>query len=201
LSFIFVPRLVREQDAASEGSIAETQTATLIIKMSNQELDQKIRNSYIELVDLCVSEELRSELRAFFQNLSSYEGHAGFYTTLKFVMSHLDDNGIHFIMGLDWKASLADLRWRINSCLKDHHNVEVSLPTEDKYSPDTAISNESIFEDFNSPLNSVGLQLGFIDTQSDEYVIIIHRCEDRAKVSVAVNGIGYPNFDRNQPVL
>jgi hypothetical protein len=164
----------------------------------NKALDLNIRNSYIDLVDLCVSEKNRTELKSFFQNLNNYEGHEDYNTTLNFVMSHLDDLGIHFIMGLDWKASLADLRWRINSCLKDHHNIEVALPKDESYPANTAICNENIFEDFNAPLNSVGLQLGFIDTESDEFIVLIHRCSDRDKVELAVNGIGYSYFDRNR---
>ena len=48
-----------------------------------------------------------------------------------------------------------------------------------------------MFLDYDKALRKRGLQFGFIDTQSDEYVIFIHRIEDRLKAEEAVNKLAY----------
>ena len=46
------------------------------------------------------------------------------------------------------------------------------------------------------PLREKGLQMGFIDTESDEYIAVLHKVDDKEKVIKVVNNIGYAYFDK-----
>lgn len=149
------------------------------------------RNGYIELVHCCVAEATQAPLIYFFRTLKEYSNDADYGTTLNYVLAHLDDNSIPFIMALDWKADIETLEWRLQSSIKNNFNTFVELPQPDAYDKKAAVSFDGVLADFDRPLRKIGLQLGFIDTQSDEYVIVVHRVADRHNAEAAVEKIGY----------
>lgn len=150
------------------------------------------KNAYKELTELCInSNPKKNEVIAFIEKLKNYDKDSEYYTTLNYTMDFLDNNNIPFLLRLDWKAGIEDLEWILKSSLKENYNLSIDLPNESNYEENASISFDNVFEDFNKPIREKGLQIGFIDTQSDEYVIVLHKTTDKEKVEKAIKEIGY----------
>lgn len=154
------------------------------------------KQGYLQLIKLCALPGSQIQLIKFVQGLMNFDGDPGDLTTLNYVMRYLDENEIHLIMSLDWKAKVEDLEWRVSHALKDNYGISISLPRAEDFNEQETVSSDGVFEQFDKPLRHVGFQLGFIDTQSDEYVIIIHKTQDKNAVKSAVNNIGYKYFEK-----
>jgi len=159
------------------------------------------QEGYLTLIDLCVGTSNRSRLIDFVTNLKDYNGDENYTTTLNYVMAHLDRNSIHFIMALDWKQDIADLVWRIRSALKDNFDLMIELPKPTTYGERASVSYKNVFKDFDDALRFHNFQIGFIDTNSDEYVMIVHKTEHQDKVIEAVRKVGYDYLDANAPKI
>ena len=154
------------------------------------------KQGYVELTELCLSRENRNKLIAFFDGLKDFSQDRESITTLNYVMDYLDEHNIHFLMRLDWKASIEDLIWRLSGSLQDNYNISIDLPKLENYPRQASISYNNVFQDFNKSLIQNSFQIGFIDTQSDEYIILVHKIEDKERVEMAVNKIGYKYFQK-----
>ncbi len=159
------------------------------------------KQGYIELIKLCLGDTKTKEVSSFIDTLRNYNGDQNYYTTLNYVKEYLDNNGIHFIMVLDWKQEIRDLVWRVNSSLKDNFNTNIELPNPKDYGENASVSAKNVFRDFDKSIQKQNFKLGFIDTNSDEYVIIVHKISDESKVKEAVKKIGYPYLDANSPKI
>lgn len=159
------------------------------------------KEGYFELIKLCLGNSRRKDVSNFIDTLRNYNGDQNYYTTLNYVKEYLDNNGIHFIIVLDWKQEITDLVWRINSSLKDNYNTKIELPNPKDYGENASVSGKNVFKDFDKAIQKENLKLGFIDTNSDEYVIIIHKLSDEDEVKEAVKKIGYPYLDVNSPKI
>src|SRR5690606_11405801 len=124
-----------------------------------------------------------------------YEGDEDYLTTLNYFMEFLEKEQLNFIMPMDWKAGVEDLEWLLSTQLQRQYNLHLELPKPDQYDEMATVSVNGVFEDFDRVLRQKGLQLGFIDTQSDEYIVLLHRLNDKEKVQAAVAGIGYGYYE------
>ncbi|PIE50701.1 MAG: hypothetical protein CSA38_01665 [Flavobacteriales bacterium] len=159
-------------------------------------VSEEEKQGYLSLLKCCCSAEYQAELSPYFHTLKDYQDDEEYYTTLNFVMEYLEDNDYFFINRIDWKSDTANLAWQIEETLKKHYSeIRIDFP---KYDEDTSISEDNVFENFDACLRKHHLQLGFMDTESDEYVFIIHQISDRDKVEQFVNMIGYPYFERGE---
>jgi hypothetical protein len=152
---------------------------------------------YKTLMQLCLSANKKDLLNSFIDSLEDHDGDPDCYTTLNFFQSFLDEHDIHLVMALDWKADIADLHWRVSSALRQNFELTLNLPEPQSYPADKSIAHRGVFSDYDRVLKSEGMQLGFIDTQSDEYVILVHRTADRPYMEKAVHQIGYDYLDIN----
>jgi hypothetical protein len=168
------------------------------IHMTNIETQKQ---GYFELIELCLGDAKKIEVSNFIDTLHNYNGDENYYTTLNSAKEYLDNNGIHFIMALDWKQEITDLVWRINSSLRDNFNTKIELPYPTGYGKNASVSAKNVFKDFDKSIQKQNFKLGFIDTNSDEYVIIIHKVSDENEVKEATKKIGYPYLDVNSPKI
>lgn len=155
-------------------------------------LSDSQKQAYQRLTECCVHNE--SDLRkisTFIETLGNYEGDADYLTTLNYFMEFLEKEQLNFMMSMDWKAGVEDLEWLLSTQLQRQYKLHLELPTPDQYDEMATVSVNDVFEDFDRVLRQNGLQLGFIDTQSDEYVAVLHRINDKEEVKEAVAGIGY----------
>lgn len=155
------------------------------------------RAAYRELTDLCVYDKQDNlKVQKMIDTLENYDGDDEYFTTLNYFMDLLDDEDIRFIMRMDLSAGVEDLEWLLNSCLKNYPDTTVRLPIAANYDDETSVSANGVLEDFDKPLREKGLQFGFIDTKSDEYIAVLHKIEDKNSVKKAVKSIGYEYFEK-----
>ncbi|MDY3548396.1 hypothetical protein PG291_07265 [Riemerella anatipestifer] len=167
------------------------------IEETHSFLNEVQKKSYKELIELCINlNPKKNNVIAFIEKLKNYDKDSGYYTTLNYVMDFLDDNRISFILRLDWKAGVEDLEWVLQSSLKENYNLSIDLPNKRDYEENASVSYGNVFEDFDKPIRQKGLQMGFIDTQSDEYIIVLHKIKDKEKVKKAINKIGYDYYEK-----
>ena len=185
----------KKESMKSSNSLKTQKTLEQIIT-ELPKLKQIEKEGYIELSELCCSKEVQKKVIPFLEDLKDFSNEEEYLTTLNFVMEYLDNNNIFFIMSLDWKQDVETLKWRIENSLQNNFNLFVELPDLNNYSDRTSVSFDNVFEDFDKPLRKKGKQIGFIDTKSDEYVIIIHEIIDREKIIETVSKIGYNYFDK-----
>ncbi len=159
------------------------------------DLDESQKRAYKELTELCVLEKVnRIKIINFIDTLKDYDGDDEYDTTLNFVMEFLDDNNFNFIMRLDWKVDVETLKWKVSNALKENYSqINIDLPNENDYNDNTEF--EYVFENFNEFLLTKGLQLGFIDTESDEYIFVLHKVSDKKKIEKNINIIGYKYYE------
>ncbi|MDY3351087.1 hypothetical protein PG357_03700 [Riemerella anatipestifer] len=156
-------------------------------------LNEAHKNAYKELTELCIAlNPKKKDVIAFIERLKNYDKDS----ILNYIMSFLDNNNVPFILRLDWKAGIEDLEWVLQSSLKENYNLSIDLPNEKDYEEHVSVSCDNVFEDFDKPIRQQGLQMGFIDTQSDEYVIVLHKIADKDKIKKVINEIGYGYYEK-----
>ncbi|WP_299250581.1 hypothetical protein [uncultured Cytophaga sp.] len=155
-------------------------------------LNDTQKKAYQELTELCVyKNSSKVKILKRIEKLKNYDDDEEYYTTLNYFMEFLEEKDLNFIMRMDWKAEIEDLEWLLKKNLKDNYDVKPNLPKPENYDENASVSSDGVFQDYDQSLRENGLQLGFIDTQSDEYIVILHKVEDKEKIETAVNQIGY----------
>ena len=152
------------------------------------------RAGYQELVRLCVAAEDQAETLAFIDQLKDF-GYAPHYpSTLQYVCDASDAAGWYFITVVGSKYLVDDLQLVLKTALWPQC-LAVAWPDLAAYAPRTPVSAAGVWADFDRSLRAVGWQLGFLETDADEYVFVVHRVADAPAVRAAVQRIGYRYFE------
>lgn len=193
----------------SPGSIVELDKDYNLIKIEHltdfknrtnskpKKLAEKIKQSYSKLAKACLSEKDYSEFLKFVSELKNYDGHWQYGTTLNYVNEYLNKNKILLFLTLDWKAGIADLYWIIESALKNNFNKKIELPSPKDYLEGATVSLDNVFCDYKKAINKLNFELSILDTDSDQYVILIHKHSEKESVSNSIIGIGLKEMDLN----
>jgi len=154
-------------------------------------LKETERKGYEKLCALCLGPNNQDKVLQYILTLKDYQNDVNKQTTLHILMDYLDDNDIHFIMGLDWRSAVEDLDWRIAGALKQNFGLELDLPKLTNYPPDASISFDHVFTDFDAALRNEGYQMSIVNEGSDGYNLLVHQIADKTAVEDAVKQIGY----------
>lgn len=185
---------VKKDLIAIIGWFTDKKTPQDVIKIFELPDFETQRKSYIELTALCCSTETQKELMPFFQTLNDHQDDNHFGTTLEFVIDFLTENNYCFIEKLDWKQEIEDLEIYLENILRKNYNgLKIDFPKHDET---TTLFLEDVFGSYNICLQKHALQLGFIETQSDEYVFFVHKISDKEKIINLINTIGYEYFEK-----
>lgn len=166
---------------------------TLALETNYPALSYKAKESYQYLAQLCLPKNTRkNEVFEFINTLKNYDNDDDYLSTLNVFTDFLDDNDYHFIMSFDLNSETSNLAWRLNLALKENYNLFLALPP---YEKDISISCDSVITSFDEKLRENNLQLSIIDTESDEYVFLVHYINDIKPIKTAVEHIGYCLFE------
>ncbi|WP_397363202.1 hypothetical protein [Olleya sp. R77988] len=158
-------------------------------KPKPKKLSDKVKESYLNLAKVCLNENDHAKFQKFASELKNYDGHWEHGTTLNFVNDYLNKNKILLFMVLDWKAGIDDFNWNLASALENNFNRKIDLPSPNDYPERASVSFDNVFCDYKNLLNKSDLELSFIDTDSDQYVILVHPISDKETVGNSINGI------------
>lgn len=163
-----------------------------IIELPDFEIQRK---SYIELVKLCCSTETQQKLISFFEALKDYQGDKYYGTTLDYVIDFLTKNNYCFIEKLDWKQEVEDLELYLEAMVKTNYS-ELKIDFPQTFEKSTNLFLEDVFGTYNNCLKKQGIQMGFIDTQADEYVFFVHKIIHKEEIKNLINLIGYNYLEK-----
>jgi hypothetical protein len=65
----------------------------------------------------------------------------------------------------------------------------------DQWAPRASVSNGNVFATYNEFLLQYGFQLGFVNTDGDEYVLMVFKTTQKESVEEAVKLTGYGYFE------
>lgn len=150
------------------------------------------KEAYKKLAEICLNRNFRKGwVMKVIDVLKSYDTEDNRYATLSYFTERLDNEEFHFIMSLDWKADIADLEWRIRTALEDNFFKIVPIPKSWDFKENESISSPGVFEKFDSALRMEGFQLSLIDTEADEYVVLLHKAEHENEVKECIESLGF----------
>ncbi len=155
-------------------------------------LNEKQKSGYNELVELCVpNPDDKRKIIQFIETLKNYDEDEEYFSTLNYFLEFIEKADQNFIIRLDWKSEIEDFETLLKMSLKDNYDEVIKLPKHQSYKDNMTVSHFGVIEDYCKPLRLIGLQLGCIDTKSDEYILILHKKEDTKRLVEAVEEIGY----------
>lgn len=158
-------------------------------------LSDEIREGYHIIVRHCLHPKLQMEAHEFINQLVDYSGDNEYFSTFNYVLEYFQKKKWYCFQYFDWKQDVQDLEHFIHSALTTHFETSIRLPYPLTYGTNASISSEGVFEDYDQKLRDIGLQLGCIDTDSDEYVLVIHRIDDIVEIAQAALDIGMDYYE------
>ena len=155
------------------------------------------RKGFLELSEICLSESNKSNFAEFIETLTDHTDDEEYMTTLNYVIDCLYQNENYFIICLDWKQEISSLTYLVNHTLTENFNQKIELPKQEDYGLRASVSYDNVFKNFDNAINKIGFELSFIDTNSDQYVVVVHKIEDRDNAKIAIRKIGYDCLSAN----
>ncbi len=149
------------------------------------------RRGYHELGQICLNESKQLEYSKFIASLTDYQDNEEYMTTLNYVIDCLNQKGNYFIICLDWKQEITSLTHGVNHTLCKNFNIQIELPQQNDYGQRASVAYDNVLQDFDKAINKIGFQLSFIDTNTDQYIIVVHKIKDLEKAKGAIRRIGY----------
>ncbi len=120
------------------------------------------KRAYQKLVQLSTTKNT-DKLISYINKNRTAENSDGFLYDLA---EYASDEGIDFIIHLDRKSDITELEAYTQDILKTHYrNQRVQVPSASHYDEEASVSDDGIFDDFDTALRTVGLQFGFLDTE------------------------------------
>ena len=179
-------------------SFAERASQTEPLNEQEEWLDlaPALKQAYIQLAKIALKNHPRLDfVIAYIEQMQNVDD--GFFSTLGQLIDDLWEENIRLFVSMDWKQGVEDLQWHLTAILKENWNLDITLVDAiQHFGQDATVSDEDVFSTYNQALQTHGLNIGQIDTDSDSYVFLVHPLQDQALVrkNVEVLGYQYLNF-------
>lgn len=165
----------KKEDAADDKLLCEEQKA-----------------AYIALTELCMPySSKKQEVLSFIEGLKQYANDLEYKKTAynEFCI-YLNHNQIPFILSLDWKEAVGELEAWINSAMEENFNKTFRFNYGGIYDENSTVSDIGLFVAFDNMLRKSNFQISMLETDGDEYRLIIHPVDVIDKVINAVSIMG-----------
>jgi hypothetical protein len=162
-----------------------------IVEQVGVPISDSEKQGYMQLMREVVAPSSQPVLEPVIQNLKTFDDTNEENTPLYSLAEFSDQHQISFIMGLDHRSGIEDLEWRVTSALKHNYDTVIPLPPVSEWPVKASVSSDGVFKAYIDALKPHGFQIGFIDTQSDEYIIVVFKIAQQPNVASAVRMTGY----------
>jgi len=129
------------------------------------------------------------------------EGEDFYYNlhTIHILIEQTSNTKNEVIIALDWKHPLDEFKTVIEHLVKNNYSLN-SLNLNSKYDNESkyAITGTEVFRDFDEDLKKYGLCIGFIETGGDEYMLFVHKIENKLKIYKLLKENGLNYFDSSE---
>jgi len=112
---------------------------------------------------------------------------------INIIIEETANKNYEFIVGLDGSFPLDEFRYIIEGLLKNNF-FKIKLNNLYDEPSEFGIMGTEVFRDFDKDLKKEGLQLGFFDTQSDNYIMFIHKIDNREEIEKLSSKLGLNYF-------
>ncbi|AUC75674.1 hypothetical protein [Olleya sp. Bg11-27] len=138
------------------------------------------------IVKLCSPLKTQNKLLSFIDTNKFIE--LPWYELNEYAMENKIDLFIH----LDWKESVSELHYWIDTVVKSLLEKEIELPNYKRFEANYLINTDwDAFKVYNEAIKKHNLQISLLETGGDEYVLVIHFTENLEKVGNAIAMLGY----------
>lgn len=170
---------VEIQQARAEEEKAKEQKQAERSPISNEK-----RAAYTELTNICMEKSRKKEtvLSAIDELEELDEDDDEYSRTFNHFRMYMNHNGIAFLITLDWKESIAEMEAWVEEAVKENFNKDFTFDRKGEYDDSSSVSDKGFFGAFDSQLRMLDLQISFIDTGGDEYVLFVHRVNTHSRV-------------------
>ncbi len=167
------------------------------IKNNDKNSREKLFQAYSEFINLLVKDEynkiiLRNSIKYVILNREK-DKHDILYDL--YDMSY--EEKIYFIVIIDWKEDIRELELQLYDVLNSNYpDIPVELPKASLYGENLGVCDNGVFDDYSNALRKKFLQLGFIKTDGDEYVVIVHKIDELNLVENIVSRMGFEYVEK-----
>lgn len=155
------------------------------------------KENLTELGKLCLSklgyEIYQSEIKA----LKNYDSDGEYGSTLNFLSTRLIEEGVLFLIGLDWKTEIIVFENYLIRSLKENFSETLDINIVEQYSKTSSISTDGLFEKYNKSLEQNGYELTLLDSDSDSYIFFINKLVDSDSIDTLIKKIGFKKMEVN----
>lgn len=158
---------------------------------NRQPISAKKKAAYTTLTEICIANNpKKKEILSLIDELKEYNDDEEYGDTYDYFRLYMNHQHVPFIISVDWKEAVEELNGWVSAAVKENLNKSFQFNSEGKYEEDSTVSDDGLFAAFDYQLGKIGLRLTMIETDSDEYQLIIHPVHDREKVLEAMADIG-----------
>lgn len=167
-----------EQEKEAEAERME-QTANL------QPISAEKKEAYIALTEICMPKNAKKkDVLALIDELKESET---VFDTFRLYQNH---HQIPFVISVDWKDAVGELNAWVSAAAKENFRKSFRFDLKGVYGDYSSLSDDGLFSAFDYQLRKIGLQLTIIETDGDEYQLIVHPPDDEKRVKEAMTKIG-----------
>jgi len=157
-------------------------------KKELQDISEDLKHALTQIGQLCLN---HNDFRIYCELLDSMKDYTSdeddYGSNLYYLALNLPDYDVHFFRRLDWKQSLIELNSMIKIYLEVHFSHNLDPDTFPKFPPDTIVGAEGVLAQYCDFLNSNGFHLLNLETDSDEFILIVHRLEHKDLIAGYIN--------------
>lgn len=168
------------------------------ISQKKREAISKTKKEHLnKLGKLCLSklgyEIYQSEIKA----LKNYDSDEEYGSTLNFLSTRLSEDGVLFLIDLDWRTEIIVFENYLNHSLIENFGETLDINIAEQYSKTSSISADGLFEKYNKSLEQNGYELTLLDTESDSYIFFINKLVDSDLIDTLIKEIGFKKLEVN----
>ena len=158
---------------------------------------EELKNGYLGLAKICLNEKAYADFKYYvneeFSKLSRsiLSQQESYISIMDAIIETMRDLEIPFFIRHDWKARIIDLNYTVDQAITKNLGLgDVEIPLPEDYSERASISYDLVLINLRTALNEAGVEITCIDSESDQYIFLIHKAVDNSKVSTFINTIG-----------
>jgi len=155
-----------------------TRRSFLSKRSKSKQLDKSKLEAFNRLGKLCLDENNLNEYKLICDNLKNYDGHWEYQTTMNYFLQKNYEASFSFIRSFDWKALTSELISFIRFALEENYGYIIDID-ETIFNSDSLISNKGVLTSIDNKMNAEGFAIGYLETESDEYVLFVHKFQDK----------------------
>lgn len=147
-----------------------------------------ILKAYDKISELCGWSENQRDLLQ--KHILTQKVGDDIYEIRNIVLDYCCNKEQELFIYLDWKDTVEEFVWELQKILKHNFGINETIPLREN-NLETPVYEEGVFEYFNANLNQHNLELIGLETNGDDYQIIVNWVINHEEIIQNINSIGF----------